>query len=136
MSRLKLEGYNSIQEMLAASMNMSVEEYNIYLEELHEKNNRSFLDSQKENEHKRPNKTTKEHVNELHKILVQTCINYINENNLHDIEEIVFSADSLQTSADYNEWTPATDSSITAYGLNLNDLKNGLVEKYEICSSY
>ena len=61
--------------------------------------------------------TTNEHLSELQDILVQVCINYINENKLTDIDEISFSADSLQHSARFGEWVPATDSFIQAIGL-------------------
>lgn len=61
--------------------------------------------------------TTNEHLSELQDILVQVCINYINKNKLTDIDEISFSADSLQHSARFGEWVPATDSFIQAVGL-------------------
>lgn len=61
--------------------------------------------------------TTHEHLSELQDILVQVCINYINENKLTDIDEISFSADSLQHSARFGEWVPATDSFIKAVGV-------------------
>lgn len=57
--------------------------------------------------------TTKENINELHHILVQTCIDYMRKHNLTDIDEINFSADGLSGSSyEHGEWTPATDSSI------------------------
>ena len=49
-------------------------------------------------------------------ILVQVCINYININGLTDIDEIIFNADSLQRSAHFGRWVPATDSYIRAVG--------------------
>lgn len=61
--------------------------------------------------------TTKENINELHHILVQTCIDYMRKHNLTDIDEIHFSADGLGGSYEYGEWTPATDSSIEVIGL-------------------
>lgn len=69
----------------------------------------------KVNEYENP-VTTTDHIKKLQEILVQVCINYINENNLTDIEEISFNADSLQTSAKYAQWTPATDSYIGIHG--------------------
>ena len=57
-------------------------------------------------------KTKQEHINELHHILVQTCLNYMKEHELTDIDEVSFSADGLSSSYEYNEWTPATDSSL------------------------
>jgi hypothetical protein len=61
--------------------------------------------------------TTSEHLSELQDILVQVCINYINENKLTDIDEISFNADSLQHSAHFGGWVPATDSFIKAVGV-------------------
>ena len=64
------------------------------------------------------NPITKEtHLSELEEILVQVCINYIKENNLTDIDEIAFNADSLQQSARFGKWTPATDAYLRAVGL-------------------
>lgn len=75
-------------------------------------------------------KTTKEHINELHHILVQTCLNYMKEHELTDIDEISFNADGLSSSYEYNEWTPATDSSLTVVGLQEeNNEDNYLVRK-------
>lgn len=74
--------------------------------------------------------TTQEHINELHHILVQTCLNYMKEHKLTDIDEISFSADGLSSSYEYNEWTPATDSSLTVVGLQEeNKEDNYLVRK-------
>ena len=72
--------------------------------------------------------TTKEHLSELQDILVQVCINYINENKLTDIDEISFSADSLQHSAHFGEWVPATDSYIKAVGYE--EVDDGKINYY------
>ena len=59
---------------------------------------------------KRKNISNKDLIRELHKRLVQTCIDFINEKELGDVEEIFFNADNLQTSADSKKWMPDTDS--------------------------
>lgn len=64
---------------------------------------------------------THEQVRQLHDILVQTCIDFINENGLKDVDEVHFSADALQTSAKYNEWTPETDSFLEVDGIEYDD---------------
>lgn len=64
---------------------------------------------------------THEQVRQLHDILVQTCIDFINENELKDVDEVHFSADALQTSAKYNEWTPDTDSFLEVDGIEYDD---------------
>lgn len=65
--------------------------------------------------------TTIEHINELHHILVQTCLNYMRKNNLTDIDEIHFSEDWLSSSYEYGEWTPDTDSSLCVVGLQIEE---------------
>ena len=60
---------------------------------------------------------THEQTRELQDILVQTCIDFINENELKDVDAVYFSADSLQESARCNEWTSSTDSFLTLEGI-------------------
>ena len=45
--------------------------------------------------------------------LVQCCIDFINENNLGDLERVDFTADGLQISSEFGKWSPATDSFIS-----------------------
>lgn len=68
--------------------------------------------------------TTLENINELHHILVQTCLDYMRKNNLTDIDEIQFSADGLSSSYKYGEWTPATDSYLGVVGLQIEENDN------------
>ena len=68
---------------------------------------------------------THEQTRELHDILVQTCIDFINDNNLKDVDAVSFSADALQESAKYNEWTPATDSFLTLEGVEKSEKDGG-----------
>ena len=65
--------------------------------------------------------TKKEHIKELQKKMVQLCIDYMTEHDLDDIQEVCFSADMLQFSKKYGEWTPATDSFITVYGFQTDE---------------
>lgn len=60
--------------------------------------------------------TSIENVKELQEKMVQLCLDYMIEHNLNDIDEISFSADMLQESKEYGEWTPATDSYISVIG--------------------
>ena len=73
---------------------------------------------------------THEQTRQLHDILVQTCIDFINENGLKDVDAVAFSADSLQESARWNEWTPATDSFLTLEGMEKDDKLNFCVRKF------
>ena len=62
-------------------------------------------------------KVDDETMNELHHILVQTMIDFINEKGLKNVEAVSFSADGLIESANFGEWTPATDSFLTLEGI-------------------
>lgn len=62
-------------------------------------------------------KTTQKNINELQHILVQTCLDYMVEHGLTDIDEIQFSANGLSSSYEYKEWTPGTDSCLAVIGL-------------------
>jgi len=79
---------------------------------------------------------THEQTRELHDILVQTCIDFINDNNLKDVDVVAFSADSLQESARYNEWTPATDSFLTLEGVEKSEKDGGYEVRKFIDKSY
>ena len=59
------------------------------------------------------NKTTDVLIAKLQDRLVQCCIDFINENNLGDLERVDFTADGLQISLEFGEWSPATDSFIS-----------------------
>ena len=79
---------------------------------------------------------THEQTRELHDILVQTCIDFINDNNLKDVDAVSFSADALQESAKYNEWTPATDSFLTLEGVEKSEKDGGYEVRKLIDKSY
>ena len=59
------------------------------------------------------NKTTDVLISKLQDRLVQCCIDFINENNLGDLERVDFNVDGLQISSEFGEWSPATDSFIS-----------------------
>ena len=88
------------------------------------------------------NKVNDETMNELHHILVQTVIDYINEKKLENVEAISFSADGLLESADYGYWTPATDSFLTLEGMvdkeytDSDGVKRTIPSRVEIGKSY
>ena len=72
--------------------------------------------------------TTKENVKQLLEILVQTTIDYINENKLTDIDTVSFSADGLQASAEAGKWVCFTDGSIRVYGLGSEEFEGKAVD--------
>jgi hypothetical protein len=63
------------------------------------------------------NRVDDDTMSELHYILVQTVIDFINEKKLANVEAVRFSADGLRESSHYGEWTPATDSFLTLEGI-------------------
>lgn len=73
---------------------------------------------------------THEQTEELQDILVQTCIDFINENELKDVDAVYFSADSLQESARCNEWTSSTDSFLTLEGMEYDEKCDFHVRKF------
>jgi hypothetical protein len=58
-----------------------------------------------------------EKVTELHNLLVNTAVKFLKDNNLIQIDELSLGADGLMTSVGFGEWTPATDSSLSLYGI-------------------
>ena len=85
-------------------------------------------------EYKDP-KTTRSDIKDLHKLLVQTCINFIKERNLTEIYEVHFGVDGLENDAiDFDEWTPGMDSSLSVIGLQEKD--NGFRVRKIIGESY
>lgn len=66
--------------------------------------------------------TTTEKIKELQEILVQTCINYVKQHNLTDVDEVNFSVDGLEENAiNFGTWTPSMDSHISIVGLQEED---------------
>lgn len=80
--------------------------------------------------------TTKQHVIKLQELLVQTCIDYINENELTDIYSVSFNADSLNESAKYGSWQPCTDSYIKVKGITNENYKTKNGEIIKMPSTY
>jgi hypothetical protein len=79
---------------------------------------------------------------ELQKRLVQTCIDFINENmfvhkDVKKIYQVEFSADCLQESAEHGEWHPSTESYCAVYGEKpIDGYSTGLCEEYLIDENY
>ena len=65
----------------------------------------------------------------LQEALVQCCIDWILENDDHDIDRVDFCADALQLSANYGKWEPETDSHISVESLVWDDDINGVVRE-------
>ena len=62
--------------------------------------------------------TTTNDIKELQERLVQTCIDFVKEKNLTDIDMVRFNVDGLTRNAiEFGEWVPAMDSYIGVEGL-------------------
>lgn len=83
-----------------------------------------------------PGITKIDHIKELQEILVQTCIDYINKNNLTDFYGVHFNADALNESAKYGKWCPCTDSYIRVEGLNFENHKRKNGEIFKMAYRY
>lgn len=55
---------------------------------------------------------------ELQKRLIQCCIDFIQETENTEIDEVLFNVDNLQVSAEHGSWHPGTDSACTINGYN------------------
>ena len=76
--------------------------------------------------------TTQQDIIDLHKLLVKTCIDFIKERNLIDIDEVNFNVDGLEGDAiEYGEWTPCMDSYCSMVGLQ-EDEKTRIFKNKEI----
>ena len=62
-------------------------------------------------------KVTHEQTVELHKLLVQTVIDFFKKENIDEVWEVQFNADGLTDSVKHGEWTPSTDSYIGLIGI-------------------
>lgn len=62
--------------------------------------------------------TTTNDIKELQERLVQTCVDFVKEKNLTDIDMVRFNVDGLTGNAiEFGEWVPAMDSYIGVEGL-------------------
>lgn len=62
--------------------------------------------------------TTTDDIKELQQRLVQTCIDFVKEKNLTDIDAVRFNVDGLTRNAiEFGEWVAAMDSYIGVEGL-------------------
>ncbi len=74
--------------------------------------------------------TTTDDIKELQQRLVQTCIDFIKEKNLTDIDAVRFNVDGLEDSIEFGEWTPGMDSYIGVEGLQAVSLLDRYDEPY------
>lgn len=74
--------------------------------------------------------TTTNDIKELQKKLVQTCIDFIKEKNLTDIDSVRFNVDGLEDSIEFGEWTPGMDSYIGVEGLQDESYLDRFGESY------
>ena len=116
--KARMESYSdNLRNLINDYDKLSDDEKNVFRKE-------TTVDWERYPKYENPQTTEKE-MSELLEILVQECINFINERGLKDVDVISFSADSLQTSAKYNKWVPDTDAGITMLGWQKAKSSNG-----------
>ena len=74
--------------------------------------------------------TTTNDIKELQEKLVQTCIDFVKEKNLTDIDMVRFNVDGLEDSIEFGEWTPGMDSYIGVEGLQDESYLDRFGESY------
>ena len=98
--------------IVIGKMNRVKEETLIDIKETHKKERKEYNKRYFEKKESK-NKTTDVLISKLQNRLIQCCIDFINENNLGDLERVDFTADGLQISSEFGKWSPATDSFIS-----------------------
>ena len=73
---------------------------------------------------------THEQTQKLHKLLVQTVIDFLKEEKINEVWEVRFTADGLTHSVEFGEWTPSTDSYLGLVGLQDTTLKGKSGKEY------
>ena len=73
---------------------------------------------------------THEQTQKLHKLLVQTVIDFLKEEKIDEVWEVRFTADGLTNSVECGEWTPSTDSYLGLVGLQDTTLKGESGKEY------
>lgn len=66
---------------------------------------------------------------ELHKLLVQTTIDFLKDQqviNPNEIWDLTFSVDGLPDSVDKGKWMPTTDSSLCIRGIDQNTIYHSI----------
>lgn len=77
---------------------------------------------------------TCEQTQKLHKLLVQTVIDFLKEEKINEVWEVQFKADGLTDSVKFGEWTPSTDSYLGLVGLQEEILKDKYGREYPLMS--
>ena len=63
---------------------------------------------------------------ELQKKMVKTVIDFCNENDLTNVDEVTFNIDSLKWSLTYGDWHPGSDSVLIFRDENGNKIAESL----------
>ena len=79
--------------------------------------------------------TTIQDIKDLQQLLAQSLINFVDDRNLSDIDEVSFYFDGGQDSVKAMNWYPASDSSISVIGLQ-EEKGNGMTARKLIGKFY
>ena len=102
---------DTINEILKLVDSLTKEERELYVRKYNRKYEFTSLD-----DYENPI-TTIQDIKDLQRVLIQSTIDFIGNRKLTDIDEISFYFDSAQDSAEANDWSPLSDSSISVVGL-------------------
>lgn len=102
---------DKINEILKLVDSLTKEERELYVRKYNRKYEFTSLD-----DYENPI-TTIQDIKDLQRVLIQSTIDFIGDRKLTDIDEISFYFDSAQDSAEANDWSPLSDSSISVVGL-------------------
>lgn len=102
---------DKINEILKLVDSLTKEEKELYVRKYNRKYEFTSLD-----DYENPI-TTIQDIKDLQRVLIQSTIDFIGDRKLTDIDEISFYFDSAQDSAEANDWSPLSDSSISVVGL-------------------
>jgi len=102
---------DKINEILKLVDSLTKEERELYVRKYNRKYEFTSLD-----DYENPI-TTIQDIKDLQRVLIQSTIDFIGNRKLTDIDEISFYFDSAQDSAEANDWSPLSDSSISVVGL-------------------
>ena len=76
--------------------------------------------------------TTTNDIKGLQERLAQTCIDFIKDKNLTDIDAVRFNVDGLVDSIEFGEWTPGMDSYIGVEGLQEDTYTDKSGDRYTL----
>lgn len=89
------------------------------IDKFKEKQEKLFVEWEKEI--KKHKELTQEDLKDLQEKLVNTCVEFLKERDIFNVEEVHLTIDGMYDSIKFGYWTPSTDSYISAYKKSLTE---------------